>query len=653
MPKKPRKKLKKALSAEAPASQGKSSYTAKDITVLEGLEPVRKRPGMYIGTTDTAGLHHLVWEVVDNSIDEAMAGHAKRITVEILADNKVAVTDDGRGIPVERHKQTKKGTLETVLTVLHAGGKFGGAGYKVSGGLHGVGVSVVNALSINLKAEVWRDNGYFVQEFKRGKAQGKVKKLGTSKKIGTRITFEPDPEIFAKIVFDKKIILERLRRQAFLTKGVFIELIDYREKPISYTSFCFEGGLRSFVEYLNDAVEKLQEEMFYVEKTSENVLVEVAFLYNNSIEAQELAFANNIYNPDGGMHLTGFRTALTRTLNNWAIANNYLKEKEGGLTGDDVREGLIAVISVKLKNPQFEGQTKSRLGSPEARTAVDSVVSEALKNFLERNGRDAGKIVEKCILSAKARKAAKAAKDTVLRKGALEGLMLPGKLADCTSKDPAESELFIVEGNSAGGSAKMARDRRTQAILPLRGKILNVEKARIDKMLLNKEIKSLIIALGTAIAESFDINKLRYHKIIIMTDADVDGSHIRTLLLTLFYRYFPKLIEEGRIYAAQPPLYSIQKGKEISYAYGEAEKDKIVKELKGEVKIQRYKGLGEMNADQLADTTMNPKNRLLKQITISDAQAADRIFDILMGEEVEPRAKFIQSHALSVKNLDI
>ncbi len=676
----------------------KSSYGAQDITVLEGLEPVRKRPGMYIGTTDTAGVHHMVWEIVDNGIDEAMAGYAKNITVEILSDDTISIFDDGRGIPVEVHKQTKKSTLETVLTVLHAGGKFGGEGYKVSGGLHGVGASVVNALSSKLVATIQRDGAIYEQTYERGKPQGKVKEIGKSKKTGTRILFTCDPQIFPVIKFDRKTILERLRRQAFLTKGIRIELIDYRETPAFYHGFYFEGGVLSYIQYLNDTDQLLQEEPFYVEKEVDNVQVEVAFMYNNEIETKELSFANNIYTPDGGMHLTGFRTALTRVLNDWARTNNYVKEKDENLTGDDVREGLVAVVSVKLREPQFEGQTKARLGSTEARTATEAVVSEALKNFMERNSRDAGKIVEKCMLAAKARKAAKAARETVLRKGVLDGLTLPGKLADCSSRDPIESELFIVEGDSAGGSAKQGRDRRTQAILPLRGKILNVEKSRIDKMLLNKEIKSLVIALGTAIAESFDLSKLRYHKIIIMTDADVDGSHIRTLLLTLFYRYFPQLVEQGHIYAAQPPLYMINKGKEIRYAYKEADKDKIIKELlalkaaakeakdkktkaaKGEekaeeaaeeilaeaasaesvgegelkgIKLQRFKGLGEMNADQLGDTTMNPENRKLKQITIADAKSADHLFDVLMGEEVAPRAKFIQSHAQYVKNLDI
>lgn len=677
----------------AEKEEKKPSYGAQDITVLEGLEPVRKRPGMYIGTTDTAGVHHMVWEIVDNGIDEAMAGYAKNITVEIMSDDTIAIFDDGRGIPVEIHKQTKKSTLETVLTVLHAGGKFGGEGYKVSGGLHGVGASVVNALSSKLVATIQRDGGIFEQTYERGKPQGKVKEIGKSKKTGTRIMFTADPQIFPVIKFDRKTILERLRRQAFLTKGVRIELIDYREAPAFYHGFHFEGGVLSYIKYLNNGATSLQDEPFYVEKDSENVQVEVGFLYNGEIETQELSFANNIYTPDGGMHLTGFRTALTSVLNDWARTNSYIKEKDENLTGDDVREGLVAVVSVKLREPQFEGQTKARLGSTEARTAVNAVVGEALKNFMERNSRDGGKIVEKCMLAAKARKAAKAARDTVLRKGVLDGLTLPGKLADCSSRDATECELFLVEGDSAGGSSKQGRDRRTQAILPVKGKILNVEKSRIDKMLLNKEIKSMVIALGTAIAESFDLTKLRYHKIIIMADADVDGSHIRTLFLTLFYRYFPELISNGHIYAAMPPLYMISKGKEVRYAYREQEKEKIIKELqalratkneklktknekseteevvaeeeagtesaaaqegdlKG-IKIQRFKGLGEMNADQLGETTMNPLNRKLKQIVVADAKEADHLFDVLMGSEVPPRAKFIQSHAVYVKNLDI
>ncbi len=672
----------------AEKEEKKSSYGAKDIMVLEGLEPVRKRPGMYIGTTDTAGVHHLVWEIVDNGIDEVMAGRAKNIVVEILTDDTISITDDGAGIPVEVHKQTKKSTLETVLTVLHAGGKFGGEGYKVSGGLHGVGASVVNALSSKLVATVQRDGGIFEQTYERGKPQGKVKEIGKSKKTGTRITFTADPQIFPVIKFDRKTIMERLRRQAFLTKGVRIELIDYRDAPAFYHGFHFEGGVLSYIKYLNDTDQLLQEEAFYVEKQYEGVLVEASFIYNNEIETQELSFANNIYTPDGGMHLTGFRTALTSVLNDWARTSSYIKEKDENLTGDDVREGLVAVVSVKLREPQFEGQTKARLGSTEARTAVNAVVSEALKNFMERNSRDAGKIIEKCMLAAKARKAAKAARETVMRKGVLDGLTLPGKLADCSSRDPIECELFLVEGDSAGGSSKQGRDRRTQAILPVKGKILNVEKSRIDKMLLNKEIKSIVIALGTAIAESFDLSKLRYHKIIIMADADVDGSHIRTLFLTLFYRYFPQLIEGGHIYAACPPLYMISKGKEVRYAYREQEKEKIIKDLqalkaaqKGEkakgkeeevveevggsessiavegdlkgIKIQRFKGLGEMNADQLGETTMNIANRKLKQITVGDAKEADHLFDVLMGSEVPPRAKFIQSHAVYVKNLDV
>ncbi|TSC88900.1 MAG: DNA gyrase subunit B [Parcubacteria group bacterium Gr01-1014_3] len=681
------KAVAKSPEATKSASAKPTSYTAKDIYVLEGLEPVRKRPGMYIGTTDLAGLHHLIWEVVDNSIDEAMAGFAKNIRVELLSDNKIAVTDDGRGIPVEVHAQTKVSALETVMTTLHAGGKFGGESYKVSGGLHGVGVSVVNALSTMLKAEVSRDGNLYEQEYHRGKPQYKVRKVGKSPMIGTgtKVTFQPDPQIFPKIEFDVKRVVDHLRQQAFLTKGVKIEVIDMRGDAPAYHSFFFDGGLLSFVKYLSRGKKGLQEVPFYVQKESENVDVEATFNFTNELEIQELSFANNIYTPDGGMHLTGFRSALTRTLNDYARAEGYLKSADDNLTGDDVREGMIAIVSVKIQEPQFEGQTKARLGNTEARTATEVVVGEGIKNFLERNPGDARRVIEQCLLAAKARKAAKAAKDTVLRKGALEGLALPGKLADCSSRNPEDSEMFIVEGDSAGGSAKQGRDRRTQAILPLKGKILNVEKSRIDKMLLNKEIKALVVALGTAIAESFDISRLRYHKIVLMTDADVDGSHIRTLLLTLFYRYFPQLITNGHLYIAQPPLYQVKSGKEVRYAYADAEKDKIIAEITknkalkakskasenseeteeaaeaaptegGEVKgisIQRYKGLGEMNPAQLWETTMNPANRLLRKVIVEDAKEADRLFDILLGDEVEPRKQFIQSRAQYVKNLDI
>ncbi len=637
------------------APQGSSSYGAKDIMVLEGLDPVRKRPGMYIGSTGPDGLHHLIWEVVDNGIDEAMAGFAKTVTVELLPDNMVAVTDDGRGIPVEVHAQTKKSTLETVLTVLHAGGKFGGEGYKVSGGLHGVGVSVVNALSVWLKAEVWRDGGAFMQEYKRGVPQGKVKKIGPSKTTGTRITFQPDPQVFQTLDFSEKRIMEHLRQQAYLTKGIRVNLIDRRKETPEFYGFYFDGGLLSFVKHLSHGEKMLQDDIFYVHKSAEKIEVEAAFLYIDSFETKELSFANNIYNPEGGMHITGFRTAMTRTLNNYARAENYLKEKDENLTSEDVREGLVAVISVKLPEPQFEGQTKAKLGNPEARTAVDSVVSEALKEFLEKHPQSGRHMLEKVLLAAKARKAAKAAKDTVLRKGALEGLALPGKLADCTSRHPEESELFIVEGDSAGGSAKSGRDRRTQAILPLRGKILNVERARLDKMLGNAEIRALVIAIGSAIGAEFDVAKARYHKIVIMTDADVDGAHIRTLLLTLFYRHFLPLIEHGYIYIAQPPLFRVQSGKEVKYAYGEEEKEKIIGALGKNItpSIQRYKGLGEMNPDQLWETTMNPEKRVLLQVTIEDAEAADHLFNVLMGDDVAPRKQFIQTHAATVQNLDV
>lgn len=630
-----------------------SSYTAKDIYVLEGLEPVRKRPGMYIGSTGVDGLHHLIWEVVDNSIDEAMAGFAKNISVELLPDNKVTITDDGRGIPVDIHSKTKKSALETALCTLHAGGKFGGDSYKVSGGLHGVGVSVVNALSRWVKVEVWKDGGIYVQEYKRGVPQYNVKKIGKTNKTGTRVTFQPDEEIFSKIEFDIKKIVDHLREQAYLTKGIRIDVADVREKKKFYHGFYFEGGIESFIRHLVGEKVLLQDHIYYAHRESEEIDVEATFVYTNEVESEELSFANNIHTPDGGSHLTGFRTALTRTLNDFARRDGYLKESDENLTGDDVREGLVAAISIKIRAPQFEGQTKARLGNPEARTAVDVVVSDALKEFLERYSADARRILEKNLLAAKSRKAAKAAKDTVLRKGALEGLTLPGKLADCSSRSAEESELFIVEGDSAGGSCKQGRDRRTQAILPLKGKILNVEKARIDKMLLNKEIRSLVVALGTAIADQFDLSKLRYHKVILMTDADVDGAHIRTLLLTLFYRYFPKIIDGGYLYIAQPPLYRVQRGKEAQYAWSEKERDALLKKFGSGAGTQRYKGLGEMNPGQLWETTMDPAQRVLRQVKVADAVEASHLFDVLMGEAVEPRKNFIQAHATTVKNLDV
>ena len=632
----------------------KSSYTAKDIYVLEGLEPVRKRPGMYIGSTGSEGIHHLIWEVVDNALDEAISGYCDTIEITLLPDNKVKVIDNGRGIPVEKHPQTKKSTLETVMCTLHAGGKFGGDSYKISGGLHGVGVSVVNALSKWVKAEICRDGNMHVQEYSKGKAKANVKKTGKCGQSGTTITFEPDPEVFKEIKFKWSKILKRLRQQAYLTKGIKIIIKDEREEPFKDYSFYFEGGIISYVKYLNRGQSLKHDNIFYVSRESQEVLVEVAFQYTDDLQGYEESFANNIYTGEGGMHLTGFRTALTRTFNDYARKNGFLKESDENLSGEDVREGLTAVVSVKLKEPQFEGQTKARLGNPEARTAVESVVAYGLEEYLEKNPQDAKLIMEKNILAAKARQAAKAARETVIRKGILDGLALPGKLADCSSRDPEESELYVLEGDSAGGSAKQGRDRNFQAILPLRGKILNVEKARLDKALSSKEIRALIIALGTAIAEEFDISKLRYHRIIIMTDADVDGSHIRTLLLTLFFRYFPEIIEKGYLYIAQPPLYRIQKGKQTEYGYTEADKKEIISHMKGEgVNIQRYKGLGEMNPEELWETTMDPANRVMKQVRIEDAKEADQIFDILMGDEVAPRKKFIQTHAVKAKNLDV
>jgi len=636
-----------------------ASYSAKDIYVLEGLDPVRKRPGMYIGSTGTDGLHHLVWEVVDNSIDEALAGYADTVTIELLPDNLVSVSDNGRGIPVEKHKQTGKSALETVMTTLHAGGKFGGDSYKISGGLHGVGVSVVNALSTYVRVEVCRGGNLYAQEYERGVPKKNVKKIGKCDQSGTKVVFQADDKVFLELDYNRKKILDHLRQQAYLTKGIKIEVIDKREEEERYYAFYFDNGIQSFINHLSAEELPLQLEPFYIDKQStEDIQVEVAFKYTKDLEAKELSFANNIYTPDGGMHLTGFRSALTRVINEYGRSNNYFKASETNLTGDDVREGLIVIVSVKLFEPQFEGQTKAKLGNPEARTAVESIVGEFLKEFLERNSSEARRILEKCMIAAKARKAAKAAKDTVMRKGMLEGLSLPGKLADCSSRKPEESELFIVEGDSAGGSSKMGRDRRTQAILPLKGKILNVEKARLDKMLVNQEIKSLVVALGTAIADSFEISKIRYHKVIIMTDADVDGAHIRTLLLTLFYRYFPEVINSGYLYIAQPPLYQVSKGRESIYAYNDEEKNKLVKQMSKDgdtkgINIQRYKGLGEMNPDQLWSTTLDPAHRSLLRVTVADASEADRLFDILMGSVVAPRKHFIQTHALNVKNLDI
>ena len=714
-PKPLKSKAKGKTKKESPASRQSGSknakngsghrYSAQDITVLEGLEPVRKRPGMYIGTTGQDGLHQLIREVFDNGRDEAMGGFADHVEVALLPNNRVRIVDNGRGIPVDMHRQTKVSALETIMTTLHAGGKFGGEGYKVSGGLHGVGVSVVNALSIYAKAEVHRDGGVYVQEYKRGDRKAAVKKVRSSDKTGTIITFEPDPAIFETISFDWKWLITHLRQQAYLVKGMRITVLDAREYEgaipeekemflsklgldIPSMSFYFEGGLRSLVQFYNQHQKPVHKNIFYIEREIEGVHVELALQYVDDISMRLLAFANNIYNPEGGMHVTGFKTALTRTLNNYLRKGNNAKGTEDNFTGDDVLEGLTVVISIKLSSDkiQFEGQTKAKLGTVEARGAVESLFGDTFSAFLEEHPDDAKAIVGKVLLAQKARKAAKAAKDSVLRKGALEGMTLPGKLADCQSKDASESELFIVEGDSAGGTAKTGRDRRTQAVLPLRGKILNVERARLDKMLASEQIKNLVVALGTAIGDVFDISKLRYHKVIIATDADVDGSHIRTLILTLFYRYFKPLIEGGYIYIALPPLYKIKRGKEVNYAYTEEEKKKLlgkdaeaigineeenVVESEGveegsqkeenkqskskkalKVTLQRYKGLGEMNADELWETTMDPAVRTLKQVTIEDAQEADRVFDMLMGTDVASRKSFIQSNA-KFANIDI
>lgn len=675
-----------------------SNYSADQITVLEGLDPVRKRPGMYIGSTSETGLHHLIWEVVDNSVDEALAGRCDKIEVVLQEDGGCSITDNGAGIPVDIHKQTKKSALETVLTVLHAGGKFGqdGGSYKVSGGLHGVGVSVVNALSTKLIARVKRDGKVYEQQYKIGKPQGPVKVVGKVDKddpnqTGTTIIFYPDETIFETVNFRFKTVLEHLRNQAYLTKNLHFIITDERQ-ALSY-QYYFEGGILSYIRRINRN-KKTRHEPIYIQKAFEgDISVEVAIQYTDEYDERVLAFANNVYNPEGGMHVTGFRSALTRVINSYATKNNIVKESEK-LTGEDMREGLSAIISVKLPNPQFEGQTKAKLGNPEVRTAVEAVVGETLEVFLEEHPQDAGKIIEKVVLAAKARIAARAARDSVIRKGVLEGLALPGKLADCSESDPAKCELFIVEGDSAGGSAKQGRDRRFQAILPLKGKILNVERARLDKMLSSQEIKNLVIAFGTGVGDMFDLGKLRYHRIIIMTDADVDGAHIRTLLLTLFYRYFPDIIKNGYLYIAQPPLYKVSVGKAFQYAFSDEERDEISRDLVQEAKknkavrakaraskdvteegdesqeeplvnaegeifdgvkpnIQRYKGLGEMNPEQLWETTMDPESRVMLQVGVEDAEKATEIFETLMGDEVAPRKRFLVTHSKNVQNLDI
>ena len=679
----------------------KQNYGADQIQVLEGLEPVRKRPGMYIGSTDVRGLHHLVWEIVDNSIDEAMAGHADTITVTMNDDGSIMVEDNGRGIPVDMHKTAKKSALEVVLTTLHAGGKFGGegSGYKVSGGLHGVGSSVVNALSNHMKAEIHKDGNVYVQEYKRGKPQAEVKKLGKTDKHGTIITFLADDSIFDTTEYSLEMLLTRFRQQAYLTKGITIGVIDARKKrpeadnafPRLYR-FSFEGGIGAYVSHLNEGTERIGSVIAF-EKDQPEGQVSVSLQYSQAFNENVMSFANNIYTSEGGHHMTGFKSALTRTINAYARKYEILKEKDENLSADDVREGLTAVISVRLREPQFEGQTKAKLGNAEMKTAVETVVNEMLQQYMEEHPGEAKEIVGKCLLAARARMAARAARDSVIRKGALEGMTLPGKLADCSSRDPTQSELFIVEGDSAGGSAKQGRNREFQAILPLRGKILNVEQARLDRMLANNEVKSLIIALGIGIGDVKDMSKLRYHRIVIMTDADVDGAHIRTLLLTLFYRFFPELLDGSHLYIAQPPLYKMSKGKETRYTFSDAQKNELLKEWgvsdddlqenpeeqeeapaesadealtkkgkKGEpkeevrkqkVNIQRYKGLGEMNAEQLWETTMDPDNRLMLRVTHDDAEKANAIFTTLMGSEVAPRRKFIQTHAKGVKNLDI
>lgn len=651
----------------------KKGYQADQIQVLEGLEPVRKRPGMYIGGTGVEGLHHLVWEIVDNGIDEALAGHATEVSVEMLEDDGIRIVDNGRGIPTDIHPKTGKSTVETVLTVLHAGGKFGGGGYKVSGGLHGVGSSVVNALSTRLVVRIFRDGKMYEQEYERGVPQSDLKAIGKTERTGTEITFYPDGTIFETTKFNYDTILDRLRHSAYLTKGIRTSLKDTVNGK-SY-GFYFEGGIKSYVKHLNIGKDVVDDDVFYVDKTVQDVQVEIAAQYTEAFNETIKAFANNVLNPDGGTHLTGFRSALTRVINDYARKNGLIKEKEENLTGEDCREGLTAVILVKLPDPQFEGQTKNKLGNPEIRGHVEQVMNEYLTYYLEEHPGVAKKMVGKALLAARARKAARAARENIIRKGVLEGASMPGKLADCSSKDPKESELYLVEGDSAGGSAKSGRDSRTQAILPLRGKVLNVERARLDKMLANNEILSITKALGVGIEDSFDINGLRYDRIIIMTDADVDGSHISTLLLTFFFRYMKQVVDGGHIYLAKPPLFELVKpGRKASvFIYDEAELERVLddaieKRKKEDIKIdenteryrqagfieqKRYKGLGEMDADQLYETTMNPEKRVLVQVKIEDGERADAIFNKLMGTEVELRKNFIQANAKFVKDLDI
>lgn len=658
----------------AEGKQKKSGYSADQITVLEGLEPVRKRPGMYIGGTGLEGLHHLVWEIVDNGIDEALAGHATSVAVKMLADGGINVIDNGRGIPTEIHPKTKKSTVETVLTVLHAGGKFGDGGYKVSGGLHGVGVSVVNGLSRKLIVTVHRGGKTYQQEYERGAPLYDLKEIGKTDKTGTEITFYADETIFKESVqFSYDTILDRLRHAAYLTKGIHTSLED--EASGKRYGFYFEGGIQSYVKHLNIGKEVVDEDIFYVDKTVKDTQVEISMQYTDAYTEMIKSFANNVLNPDGGTHLTGFRAALTRVINDYARKNGLLKEKEENLSGEDTREGLTAIILVKLPDPQFEGQTKNKLGNPEVRGYVETVMNEYLNYYLEEHPAVARKIVGKALLAARARKAARAARDNILRKGVLDGASMPGKLADCSSKDPKNSEIYLVEGDSAGGSAKSGRDSKTQAILPLRGKVLNVERARLDKMLANNEIVSLIKALGVGIEESFDIAGLRYDRIIIMTDADVDGSHISTLLMTFFFRYMKEVVDGGHVYLAKPPLFELVRStrKNPVFIYDEEELDKVVDaaiakrktegakinstderyKQAGFVEQKRYKGLGEMDADQLFETTMNPEKRVLVQVKVEDTEKADTIFSKLMGTEVELRKSFIQANAKFVKDLDI